>query len=67
MVDARGLSCPMPVVMTRKAVENGNPAMIEVLADSRTAVDNITYYANHVGYKVEVSDFEGDYKLTLTK
>lgn len=67
MVDARGLSCPMPVVMTRKAVENGSPATVEVLVDSRTAVDNVTYYANHVGYKVEVADYEGDFKLTLTK
>ena len=67
MVDVRGLSCPMPVVMTRRAVENGNPATLEVLVDSKTALENVTHYANGAGYKVEVTDFEGDFKLTLTK
>ena len=67
MVDARGMSCPMPVVMTRNAVEKGHPDKVEVLVDSKTAVENISHYADIVGYKVAVSDFEGDYKLTLTK
>ena len=67
MVDVRGLLCPMPLVMVRKEIEKKNPATLEVLVDSKTALENVTHYANGAGYKVEVADFEGDFKLTLTK
>ena len=42
MVDARGLLCPMPVVMVQKAVKDGHPAEIEVLLDDACAVENVT-------------------------
>ena len=38
MVDARGQSCPIPVVMTRKVLEKEKPARLEVLVDARVAV-----------------------------
>ena len=41
MVDARGLLCPMPVVMVQKAVKDGHPAEIEVLLDDACAVENV--------------------------
>ena len=40
MIDARGLSCPMPVVMTQKAIQKGAPASLEVLVDAQVAVEN---------------------------
>lgn len=66
MVDARGLSCPMPVVMTQKAIQKG-PASLEVLVDAQVAVENVTRYARSQGYQVK-SELQGpDFKLTLTK
>lgn len=67
MVDARGYSCPTPVVMVQKAVKNGSPAKLEVAVDSQCAVENVTRFATNAGYQVTVSDFEGDFKLTLIK
>lgn len=67
MVDARGYSCPIPVVMVQKAVKNGNPSKLEVAVDNQCSVENVTRFAQNAGYKVSVSDFEGDFKLTLTK
>ena len=32
MIDTRGLSCPTPVVMVQKAIKDGAPAKLEVLA-----------------------------------
>ena len=66
MVDARGHSCPIPVVMVQKAVKS-NPTSLEVAVDNQCAVENVTRFAQNAGYKVTVSDFEGDFKLTLTK
>lgn len=68
MIDARGLSCPMPVVMTQKAIQKGNsPASLEVLVDARVAVENVTRYARSQGYKTAVEAQGLDFKLTLTK
>jgi len=67
MIDARGQSCPIPVLMVQKAVKE-NPAQLEVMVDNKTAVENITRFAQNSGYKVSVSENdEEEYTLTLSK
>ena len=66
MIDTRGLSCPIPVVMVQKAVKD-SPTTLEVLADAEVAVENITRFAHSQGYEVAVTEDGMDYKLTLTK
>ena len=66
MIDTRGLSCPIPVVMVQKAVKDA-PAKLEVLADAEVAVENITRFARSQGYEVSVTEDGIDYKITLTK
>lgn len=67
MVDTRGLSCPMPVIMVQKAVRKDAPAKLEVLADAKVAVENITRFARSQGYQVAVAEDGPDFRLTLTK
>ena len=67
MIDARGYSCPTPVVMVQKAVNNSAPDTLEVAVDNQCSVENVTRFAKNAGYRVEVSDFEGDFKLVLSK
>lgn len=67
MIDARGLSCPMPVVMTQKTVQKDAPALLEVLVDAQVAVENVTRYAQSQGYQVKAESQGADFKLTLTK
>ena len=52
MIDARGYSCPMPVVMVQNEVKKNAPASLEVLVDSMTCVENVSRYAEKQGYKV---------------
>lgn len=66
MVDARGFSCPMPVLMTKKAIQNEKPNSIDVLVDNSAAVMNVARYAQSVGYHVETEKAEDDYLLHLT-
>ena len=66
MLDARGLSCPEPVVMIRKAMMSKADEYIMVV-DNPTAKENVTRYAEHKGYKVAVADNGGEYTLTITK
>lgn len=67
MIDARGLSCPMPVVMTQKAIQKDAPASLEVLVDAQVAVENVTRYARSQGYQVKAEPQGAECKLTLTK
>ena len=64
-VDARGYSCPEPLIMTRAALEKGLPLV--VMVDSMTPVNNITRFATNAGYKVACKNIGEDFELTITK
>ena len=66
MLDARGLSCPEPVVMIRKAMMSKDAEYVMVV-DNPTAKENVTRYAEHQGYKVAVAEKDDEYTLTITK
>ena len=65
-VDARGLSCPEPVVMLRNAMASGEDAY-EIIVDNTVSRENVTRFAEHQGYSVSVSEADGEYTLTLKR
>lgn len=65
-IDARGLSCPEPVVMTRNALTSGDDKY-EVLVDAVAARENVTRFAQSKGYTVNVVENDGEYTLSLSK
>ena len=67
MVDARGYSCPTPVIMVQKAVKGSAPKQLEVLVDNQCSVENVTRFAKSAGYAVKVSALDGDFRLELNK
>ena len=67
MVDARGLVCPMPIVMVQKAVKQDAPDTLTVLVDDRCAVENVTRFAKNSGYQVSSEKDGADFRLKLTK
>lgn len=66
-VDARGLSCPLPVIRTKKALEEGSDKQITVIVDNATARDNVTRLAKSKKCSVTVEKKGGDFYLTLVK
>jgi tRNA 2-thiouridine synthesizing protein A len=42
-IDARGLSCPQPVILTQKAVSEGKKNF-EVIVDSEVCLENVTRF-----------------------
>ena len=66
MVDARGLSCPMPVIMTQKAMK-GKEDYYEVMVDAQAPLENVTRFAKRQGYNVEVEDKGGEYLLKISR
>ena len=67
-VDARGLSCPQPVIMTLDEIKRGGDVEIIVLVDTDTSKENVTRAAESQGYLVnEVSPEGQGYRITITK
>lgn len=64
-IDARGISCPQPVLMTKNAVEK-NPDRVEVLVDNNTAKNNVSRFLTNQGYKLEYKD-EGEDTLIIAR
>ncbi|MBS3955968.1 MAG: sulfurtransferase TusA family protein [Clostridiales bacterium] len=54
-VDARGLSCPLPLMRAKKALDS-NPESLRVLVDSGTAKANVTNLLSDEGYTVNVAE-----------
>ena len=65
-VDARGLSCPEPVILASQAMKSGENAY-EILVDNRVSRENVTRYAEHQGYTVSVTEAGGEFTLSLRK
>ena len=64
-VDARGLSCPEPVLLTQQAVKAGTP--VAILVDCRTAQGNILRYAQEQGLSASCRETdEGDTLITIS-
>lgn len=65
-VDARGLSCPQPVILAKKAIGVGE-FPIEVQVDSVTSRENVRRMAEKNGCTVAVNGSEDEFTLVLRK
>ncbi|MGE4519943.1 MAG: sulfurtransferase TusA family protein [Desulfobacteraceae bacterium] len=52
-VDARGLSCPQPVIMTLNAVKKGFDKELEIVVDTQTSMENVSRAVQSKGLKVK--------------
>ncbi len=66
-VDARGLSCPEPVLLTKQAIETLARGTIEVLVETTTSRDNVTRMAKHLGCSVAAEEVGDEARLTIQK
>lgn len=74
IVDARGLSCPEPAMLTRQALLNAKSgaadeaSVVIVLVDSTTSRDNVVRTGKLAGWQAAIEQqADGSYKLTLTR
>lgn len=66
IIDARGLSCPQPVLLAKKALDEQKVGC-KILVDNQAAVQNVTRYATKAGYSVSVEEDNEDMLLNITK
>ncbi|HET57101.1 MAG TPA: preprotein translocase subunit TatB [Deltaproteobacteria bacterium] len=67
-VDARGLSCPQPVLMTIDAIKAEKKGEIEVMVDTETSKENVSRAAENKGWDVtDVAEVDGVFRITIRK
>jgi selenium metabolism protein YedF len=65
-VDARGLSCPQPVILAKKALEEGEN--IVVIVDNKAAMENVRRLGAKLGCSIEIeSTGEKEFHIHLTR
>jgi len=68
IVDARGLSCPQPVLMTLNEIKNVNRGEIVIMVDTDTSMENVSRAAKTQGWQVTDTQPDGDgYRITIRK
>ncbi len=67
-IDAKGQLCPMPLIMTKKALsEMAGNETLEILIDNDTSVKNVSRFLNEHQMTVN-SEKQGEvYRLLVTK
>jgi len=65
-VDVRGFSCPIPVVRTKKAIEENPNEPITVLVESAVSKENVSRLAQSKGYSINVEETSDGYRLSLS-
>ena len=67
-IDARGLSCPQPVLMTLETIKKVNKGSLTVLVDTETSKENVLRAAASQGWQeAGVQEQAGSYEITLQK
>lgn len=67
-IDVRGLDCPIPVVKTKKALEEDPGKDILVLTDSPVATENVSRLAQASGCEVVTEKINADeFRLLLIR
>lgn len=65
-IDARGLSCPQPVIITNKVIQEGE-FPVEVLVDTVASRENMRRMAENAGLKVSIKESGEEFVITITK
>jgi tRNA 2-thiouridine synthesizing protein A len=68
-VDARGLSCPMPIVRTAQAIKTiASGELVEVLATDKGSVKDFAAWSRTTGHElVEQAADSGVYRFVLRR
>ena len=66
-VNARGYSCPVPMLMVQEEIKKTDPTELEVLIDAPCAVENIQRFAYHNGYTFQAEENGDEWTLKLSK
>jgi TusA-related sulfurtransferase len=68
VIDARGLSCPEPVLLTLETIKKLGKGEVEILVDTDTSKENVSRAAQSIGWQIlKILEEEKEYKITIKK
>ena len=68
IVDARGLSCPQPVLVALKEIKKPESGEVIVLVDTDTSKENVCRAAKSQGWQAKnIASEGGGFRITLAK
>lgn len=66
-IDARGLMCPQPVILTKRALAEQNTDKVTTLVDNRTAMNNLKAFAESKGYQTAIKECGNEFQIMIIK
>ncbi len=67
-VDARGLSCPQPVLMTLDEIRSAQAAELLILVDNEASKENVSRAVANQGWKVaDIDEDGGEFRIRAQK
>lgn len=67
IIDTRGLACPQPVILTKKALADAGAELVTTIVDSPTAQANVSRMAQKAGRQVTVETKDDGIYLHLSR
>ncbi len=65
-INTCGMSCPQPVLMTKKALDT-YPEGVDIIVDNNVAKGNVERFLKNSGYKISVTDLEDTFIIEARK
>jgi len=67
-IDARGLTCPQPVLETKRVLDEASPSVLRVLVQGYSSRENVSRFARNQGCEVEVQEKgKEEFEITLRR
>lgn len=63
-IDARGLACPAPVLMTKAAIENEKADVLKIIVDNKASKENVSLFLESRQFDISVEEKEGNFHIT---
>ncbi|HEX3011263.1 MAG TPA: sulfurtransferase-like selenium metabolism protein YedF [Syntrophomonadaceae bacterium] len=67
IIDARGLTCPQPVILTKRAMDQGESDDLTTIVDNNAALENVSKLGKSQGYDVNVEEQDQTYYIRMNK
>ena len=65
-IDARGMDCPKPVIMTKKELDSMEEGNLTTIVDNDTARENVSKLAKSLGFEFGVEEKDGDFYVNIS-
>ena len=66
-IDCTGKTCPLPVIETKKALEEGHMDALAIIVDNPTSLENVMRFLQSQGFSVSVMEENKKHRIEATK